>query len=101
ATLEQAAAEGIDGSIYSHPLGHHGHGAGPLIGLWDRQEAIPVRGEYPLYPNTCYAIELNVKLAVPEWNGQVVRFGLEQDAVLRPDGVVYLDDRQTTLHLVR
>lgn len=30
--------EGLDGTMYSHPVGMHGHGAGPLIGLWDRQE---------------------------------------------------------------
>jgi Xaa-Pro aminopeptidase len=101
AALEKSRAEGIVGSIYSHPLGYQGHGAGPLIGLWDRQEAIPVRGDYPLYANTCYSIELNVRLKVPEWDGQEVRFGLEQDAVLRPDGVKYLEDRQTTLHLIR
>jgi len=101
AARKKAAAEGITGSIYSHPLGYHGHGAGPLIGLWDRQEGVPVRGDYSLYADTCYSIELNVKLAVPEWDGQVVQFGLEQDAVLRTSGVVYLDDRQTTLHLVR
>ena len=29
---------GIDGTVYSHPVGMHGHGAGPLIGLWDYQE---------------------------------------------------------------
>ena len=35
------AKEGIDGTIYSHPIGLHGHGAGPLIGLWDYQEGVP------------------------------------------------------------
>jgi Xaa-Pro aminopeptidase len=101
AALKRAEAEGIVGSIYSHPLGYQGHGAGPLIGLWDRQEGVPVRGDYPLHADTCYSIELNVRLKIPEWDGQEVRFGLEQDAVLRTEGVRYLDDRQTTLHIVR
>ena len=35
AVLEQMRAEGLDGTMYSHPIGDHGHGAGPLIGLWD------------------------------------------------------------------
>ena len=32
--------KGIDGTIYSHPIGLHGHGAGPLIGLWDYQDGV-------------------------------------------------------------
>ncbi|MCU0394595.1 MAG: aminopeptidase P family protein, partial [Chitinophagaceae bacterium] len=34
--LDQAKAEGIEASIYTHPLGLHGHAAGPTIGLWDQ-----------------------------------------------------------------
>ena len=30
--LAQAEAEGIDATIYTHPIGFHGHGAGPTIG---------------------------------------------------------------------
>src|SRR5262245_18969356 len=37
-TLKRMRDAGIDGSVYTHPIGDHGHGAGPLIGLWDRQE---------------------------------------------------------------
>ena len=36
-TLAAMKAAGIDGTVYTHPIGDHGHGAGPLIGLWDRQ----------------------------------------------------------------
>ncbi len=35
ATLARMKAAGLDGTMYSHPIGLHGHGAGPLIGLWD------------------------------------------------------------------
>ncbi|MGH9392058.1 MAG: M24 family metallopeptidase, partial [Vicinamibacteria bacterium] len=41
AALEQAKREGIRPSIYTHPIGFHGHAAGPTIGLWDRQEGVP------------------------------------------------------------
>jgi len=44
-TLAQMKAEGIEGTLYTHPIGEHGHGAGPLIGLWDRQQGVPGRGE--------------------------------------------------------
>ena len=100
AALEKAEGEGIEAMIYTHPLGYHGHGAGPTIGLWDRQEGVPGQGDYELFADSCYAIELNVKRAVPEWDGQEVLFGLEEDAVLAGDGVRWLSGRQTEFHLI-
>ncbi|MBC7671049.1 MAG: aminopeptidase P family protein, partial [Polaromonas sp.] len=44
ASLAHARSDGIDGTIYSHPIGLNGHGAGPLIGLWDYQDGVPGRG---------------------------------------------------------
>lgn len=100
AALERARDEGLEPMIYTHALGTHGHGAGPTIGLWDQQDGVPGRGDYPLWPDTCYAIELNVRAPVPEWDGQVVMFALEEDAVLTRDQVRWLAGRQTQLHLV-
>jgi hypothetical protein len=99
--LSKARELGIKGQIYTHPLGYHGHGAGPVIGLWDNQESVPGRGDYPLYYDTCHAVELNARVPVPEWNSQVVRIALEQDAVFTSTGVHYLDGRQTTFHLIK
>ncbi|MCP3914466.1 MAG: aminopeptidase P family protein [bacterium] len=45
-TRAAAEAEGLVPSIYTHPLGYHGHGAGPLIGLWDQQGGVPGRGDF-------------------------------------------------------
>ena len=101
AARERALAEGLRPSIYTHPLGFHGHGAGPTIGLWDRQEGVPGRGDYPLYPSTVHSIELNVTVAVPEWGGQDVRIMLEEDALFDGEAVRYLDGRQTELLLIR
>ena len=39
--LAQMSAEGIDGTMYSHPIGDHGHGAGPLIGFGITRRACP------------------------------------------------------------
>jgi hypothetical protein len=100
AALDKAAEEGLKASIYTHPLGFHGHAAGPTIGLWDQQEGVPGRGDYELFDDTCYAIELNVKKEVPEWEGQEVRMALEQDAVFTGGKVYWLAGRQTKLHLV-
>jgi len=99
-SLEQARAEGIKASIYTHPIGIHGHGAGPTMGLFDRQEFIPFTGEYSLYEDTCYAIELNIKQEIKAWDNQEVMFALEQTAVFTGGSVIYLGGRQTTLHLI-
>ena len=40
ASRERMKAKRINGTVYSHPIGLHGHGAGPLIGLWDYQDGV-------------------------------------------------------------
>ena len=96
-----AAAEDIDGDVYSHPVGYHGHGAGPAIGQWDRQGGIPGPGDYPVHVNTVYALELAIRRPVPEWGGQIVRMAVEDGIALTGDGVGYLAERQTRLIAVR
>jgi Xaa-Pro aminopeptidase len=100
AARERALAAGLRPSIYSHPLGYHGHAAGPTIGLWDMQDGVPEGGDYPLYDHTVYSIELNVCAPVAEWEGQEVRIALEEDAALRDGRVSWLAGRQTELHLI-
>jgi Xaa-Pro aminopeptidase len=99
----RSAAErlGIECLVYTHPLGFMGHAAGPTIGMWDNQGPTPVRGDWPLHANTCYAIEGQVTVPIPEWGGQRVQIKLEQDAVFDGQRVVYLGGRQTRLHVVR
>jgi Xaa-Pro aminopeptidase len=101
AALKKAKDEGLKPSIYTHPLGVHGHAAGPTIGLWDMQGGVPGAGDYPLFADTCYSIELNVRAAVPEWGSQDVQIALEQDAVYGKNGPRFLDRRQTALRLIR
>ncbi len=100
ATRAGAEAEGILSSTYTHPLGHFGHAPGPTIGMWDNQGPTPLRGDWRLRANTGYAIEGNVKVAVPEWDGQLVQIKLEQSAVFDGEQVWYLAGRQTEWHLV-
>ncbi|MBC7844553.1 MAG: aminopeptidase P family protein [Gemmatimonadaceae bacterium] len=95
-------ADSIDGTIYSHPIGMHGHGAGPLIGLWDYQDGVPGRGDHVMAPSTWYSVELQATSKVPEWDGQRVRVGQEEDVILNGAGVVRWGyQRQTQFHLVR
>ncbi|MCU1668794.1 MAG: putative Xaa-Pro aminopeptidase [Blastococcus sp.] len=95
-----AVAEGIQADVYSHPVGFHGHGAGPAIGQWDEQGGVPGAGDYPVHLDTVYALELAVRRPVPEWGGQCVRLALEQGIALTADGVAYLDGRQTEFILI-
>jgi Xaa-Pro aminopeptidase len=98
-TREQAIAEGLDPSVYTHPIGLYGHGAGPAIGFWDNQDGDP-RGAGPIRPDTAWAIELTSFNAVPEWGGQRVDFRSEKNAVFDGERVRYLDGRQTELILI-
>ena len=100
ATIAGAEAEGIISSTYTHPLGAFGHAPGPTIGMWDNQGPTPVRGDWPLYPSTGYAIEGNIAAPVPEWDGDLVRIKLEQSAIYDGETVWYLAGRQTEWHLV-
>ena len=99
AALQQAALEGITGSIYSHPIGYHGHAAGPAIGMWDNQKNVPGTGDYPLFENTAYSIELNVSVPIPEWN-KTIRIMLEEDGFFDGSTFRYLDGRQQQLWLI-
>lgn len=100
ATRTQAITEGIEPSVYTHPIGYHGHGAGATIGLWDQQNGVQDRGDYPVVNNTAWSIELSAITAVPEWGGQKVRIMLEEDAFFDGAKVTYIDGRQTSFHLV-
>jgi Xaa-Pro aminopeptidase len=101
-TLARMRADGIDGTVYTHPIGDHGHGAGPIIGLWDRQDGVAGRGDVQLRPNTWFSIELQATTPVPEWDGQPVRIALEEEALIDGDGSRHwVLHRQERFHLVR
>ena len=101
-SLARAKLDGLNATVYSHPIGVHGHGAGPLIGLWDYQDGVPGRGDARVIPNMWYSIELQATTPVAEWNGQPVRSAQEEDVTIGADGVVkWALRRQTEYHLVR
>lgn len=98
--LAQAQKEGINGSIYTHPIGFHGHAAGPTIGMWDNQKGITGPGDYPMFPNTAYSIELNASVAIPEWNNKIIRIMLEQDGFYNGQKFRYIDGRQEEIYSI-
>lgn len=99
ASLQQAKSEGLKPTIYTHPIGYHGHAAGPTIGLWDQQGGVPHKGDYNMYPNTAYSIELNTRVFLNEWNKEI-RMMMEEDAFFDGEQVRYIDGRQTELYLI-
>jgi Xaa-Pro aminopeptidase len=93
--------EGIAGTIYNHPIGDNGHGAGPLIGRWDAQEGVPVRGEIPLRASTWHSIELQAQYPIPEWSGKEASCRQEEEVYVAEDGTRHwVFRRQTRFHLV-
>jgi hypothetical protein len=93
--------EGINGTLNSHPVGDHGHGSGPLIGRWDGQEGVPVRGDARIRPSTWFSIELQARVPIPEWNGKVASCRQEEEAYLDEAGDRHwVFRRQESFHLV-
>lgn len=99
---QRMKALGIDGTMYSHPIGLNGHGAGPLIGLWDYQDGVPDRGDARVIPAMWYSIELQATTPVPEWGGQAVRMAQEEDMIIDASGQPrWALKRQDRLFLIR
>jgi Xaa-Pro aminopeptidase len=99
--LAKAKSEGIEGEIYSHPIGYYGHGSGTMLGMPEKQSFVPGTGERPLHLDTSFSIELNVSAVVPEWAGTRVTMGLEDDALFTKAGARWLDGYPTRLYLIR
>jgi Xaa-Pro aminopeptidase len=101
AVLARMKAKNITGTMYSHPIGVHGHGAGPLIGLWDHQEGVPGRGDAKVLPSMWYSIELQATTPVPEWGGQPVQMAQEEDVIIDANGKIrWALKRQDRLFLI-
>ncbi len=99
AALAQAKQENINATIYTHPIGFHGHAAGPAIGMWDMQGGVPGTGDFPMHLKTAYSIELNAAVEINQWK-KTIRIMLEQDGYFDEKGFRYINGRQTELHLV-
>lgn len=99
AARAKAIAAGLKPSIYTHPLGYHGHAAGPAIGFWDNQNG-DERGDFKVHPDTTWSIELSAFAPVPEWGGQEVQFRAEENAFFDGKTVRFLDGRETALTLI-
>ncbi|MBE6108730.1 MAG: aminopeptidase P family protein [Erysipelotrichaceae bacterium] len=99
-SLKQAKDEGIVPCIYTHPIGFDGHAAGPTIGLWDMQGGVPGQGDYLMYDDTAYSLELNCKCEIKSWN-VTLTLGAETDVLFTEGKAHYLAGRQESFHLVK
>ena len=97
--LQKGKAAGYRPQIYTHPLGAYGHSAGTTFGMWDAQDGVQGSGDWPLHENTVYAIELNTKVYIAEWEKDI-RVMLEEAGYFGPDGFSYVNKRQTDLYLI-
>jgi hypothetical protein len=95
-SLNEAKNNGLRPSIYTHPLGSYGHSSGPTIGMWDSQSGVKGNGDYPLYKNTVYAIELNITSYIKEWSRDI-RIMLEEAGYFGVEGFRYVNQRQTEI----
>ena len=99
--LGRMRAAGINGTLYNHPIGDHGHGAGPLVGRWDAQEGVPVRGDALIRPSVWHSIELQATTPIPEWDNKEVRCSQEEEAYLDEQGNRHwVFRRQENFHVV-
>ncbi|AXT19885.1 M24 family metallopeptidase [Flavobacteriaceae bacterium AU392] len=98
-SLSEAKAEGLRPAIYTHPLGSYGHSSGTTLGMWDSQNGVVGTGDYPLFPNTVYAIELNTTVKIPEWKRDI-RIMLEEAGFYGERGFRYVNGRQTKLFTI-
>lgn len=96
---KQAIDQGITPSIYTHPIGYHGHAAGTTIGMWDMQNGVAFTGDYPIHLNTAYSIELNATVYTIEWKKEI-KIMLEEDGYFDEKGFRYIDGRQTDIILI-
>jgi hypothetical protein len=112
--LKKARDEGLRPAIYSHPIPYFlmryegngafykntRYGAGPALGSGESEKRTE-RGEYPVYVNTVYAMELDTMSSVPEWGGQDVRIVLEQTVAFTDKGLEFLGGRQTDWYVIK
>jgi Xaa-Pro aminopeptidase len=102
--MKKASEAGLRPLIYSHPLGFHGHGAGCSMDARDPEsapEGIRTEMEYMLHSSTCYAIEFSSTTSIPEWGGQDVRIGFEEDGVFTKEGCHFIDGCQKKILLIK
>lgn len=99
-SLEQGKQEGIRPMLYTHPLGFHGHAAGPMIGLFTDQRPQPVKGDLVLHNHTGYALELNTCEHLDMYGRDTFLF-TEESVLLIDNEVHFLAENRDKIYKVK
>ncbi|OGF68024.1 MAG: Xaa-Pro aminopeptidase [Candidatus Fischerbacteria bacterium RBG_13_37_8] len=91
---------GITAQVYSHAVGNHGHGIGPTIDFRAKKRDDTAKGKR-LRAGSYFAIELNTKMKLPEWDNQEICIMEEDSAWLSDQGWVYFTPRQESFLLIK
>ena len=87
-------------SLYSHPLGYHGHALGAGINARNMVLAGYER-DTRLRLGAYRSVEFSAKTALEEWNGDSLLVPMEDDAFLTERGYQYFRPYQTEWYLIR
>lgn len=95
--------EGVDflPSLYSHPIGFHGHALGPAINARNMDLSDPPERDSVLRPGAYRSVEFSATTVVPEYGGGNVTIPMEDDAYLSDAGYVYFRPYQTAWYVIR
>ena len=98
-SIAQGKEEGLRPILYTHPLGFHGHAAGPTIGLFSNQNRIPVKGDLLIHNYTGYALELSIVEYLEMYQRDTYIF-TEESVVLVDNEVSFLAQGRDTMYVV-
>jgi Xaa-Pro aminopeptidase len=101
ATVAALSGASFTPSIYSHPIGTHGHGVGPSINARGAILPAPPERDSKLRLGSYRSIELSATTAIPEWNGGQLTIPFEDDAFLTPTGYEWFRPPQDRWYLIR
>jgi Xaa-Pro aminopeptidase len=101
ATVQALSDADFTPSIYSHPIGNHGHGVGPQINARGAILAAPPERDSKLRLGSYRSIELSATTRVPEFNDGAVTIPFEDDAELTENGYVWFRPPQDRWYLIR
>ena len=98
-SIAKGKEEGLRPVLYTHPLGFHGHAAGPTIGLFSNQSRIPVKGDLLIHNYTGYALELSIIEYLEMYQRDTYIF-TEESVLLVDDEVHFLADHRDQMFMV-
>jgi Xaa-Pro dipeptidase len=101
ATVQALTGVSFTPSIYSHPIGTHGHGVGPSINARGAILPAPPERDSPLRLGSYRSIELSATTRIPEWNNGQLIIPFEDDAVLTANGYEWFVPPQNQWYLIR